>query len=320
MTATDVARIAQGKTHMNRLSGCLAVLWLAGCASTPQLPQWQAAPLLAALPVDCGGSADTTTPTGAANIVPGGLGVVRSEGRLIVLVAARSCLWTIDAAAGRPEPLPTYGDGIAPTMVDGNTGGLAFSSMLSGSVRAIDPQGRLAFNVSGLRQPAGVRMLPGGAVLVAEHGSGRILRLGPTSEYRQRVLLEGLDGPFGLVILNATTGFVTEREGGRVKEFRLDNAETRVVGEGFAQPEGITLMADGRLAVVETGHSRVIALDRATGSIEVLTGELPVNPGTDGADPSAVADIAAAPDGALYLSSARQRSILKLTPPAGTVR
>lgn len=303
---------------MNRLSGCLAVLWLAGCASAPPLPQWQASPLLAALPVDCAGSSDAATPTGAANIVPGGLGVVRSEDRLILLVAARSCLWSVDAANGRAEPLPTYGDGIAPTMVDGNTSGLAFSSMLSGSVRAIDTQGRVTFNVSGLHQPAGVRLLPGGAVLVAEHDSGRILRLGPTPEYRQRVLLENLDGPFGLVILNAATGFVTEREGGRVREFRLDNAVTRTIGEGFAQPEGITLMADGRLAVVETGRSRVIAVDPQTGAIEVLAAELPLHPGPDAADPFAVADIAAAPDGVLYLSSARQRSVVKLAPPAGT--
>lgn len=315
----DVALVAQGETHMNRLSGCLAVLWLAGCASTPQLPQWQASPLVGTLPVDCAGGGEATTPTGAANIVPGGIGVVRSDDRLIVLVAARSCLWTIDAASGQPEPLPTYGDGIAPTMVDGNTGGLAFSSMLSGSVRAINPQGRVAFNVSGLHQPAGVRMLPGGAVVVAEHGSGRILRVGPTPEYRQRVLLEGLDGPFGLVILNATTGFLSEREGGRVREFRLDNASTRIVGEGLAQPEGIALMADGRLAVVETGRSRVIALDRTNGSVEVLAAELPVHPGTGGADPFAVADIASAPDGILYMSSAAQRSVLKLAPP-GTAR
>lgn len=305
---------------MNRLSGCLAVLWLAGCASTPQLPQWQASPLLASLPVDCAGSSDATTPTGAANIVPGGLGVVRSEERMIVLVAARSCLWTVDAATGRPEPLPTYGDGIAPTMVDGSSSGLAFSSLLSGSVRAIDTEGRLAFNVSGLREPAGVRMLPGGAVLVAEHGSGRILRLGPTAEHRQRAVTEALDGPFGLVILDATTGIVTEREGGRVTEFRLDRADKRVISEGLARPEGITLMADGRLAVVETGLSRVIALDRTSGGIEVMTGELPVNSAADGQDPYAVADIAAAADGVLYLSSPRQRSVWKLTPPPGATR
>lgn len=307
---------------MNRLVGCLAVVLLAACTTAPQLPQWQAEALLGSLPVDCAGDADSTAPVGAASIVPGGLAVVRSEDRSIVLVAARSCLWTIDAANGQPEPLPTYGDGIAPTMVDGSSSGLVFSSMLSGSVRAIDVDGKVTFNVSGLRQPAGVRLLPGGSAVVAEHGSGRILRLGPTAEYRQRIVAEGLDGPFGLVILNATTGFVTEREGGRVTQFRLDRAETRVVSDGLARPEGITLMADGRLAVVETGKARIIALNTTSGALEVMADNLPVNPvaATGSADPYAMADVTAAPDGVLYLSSPVQRSVLKLTPRASPTR
>ena len=45
--------------------------------------------------------------------------------------------------------------------------GLAFSSSLSGSVRAIGPDGAVLFNVSGLQRPLGLRLMPGGMLWAA---------------------------------------------------------------------------------------------------------------------------------------------------------
>lgn len=292
----------------------LAALLVAGCAGAPQLTPWRADALLTALPASCT-TAGAAAPD-AATIVPGGLAVVRSEGQEVVLVATRGCVMTIDPASGAAEPLPTRGDSIAPTMVDATSGGLAFASSLSGSVRAIDVNGAVTFNVSGLRMPRGVRLMPGGTALVAEHGAGRVLRLGPGEESRARLVMEGLEGPTGLAVADATTAYVTESAAGRVTRFRLDRFEKKTLADGLARPEGITLMADGRLAVVEAGLRRLVAVNRDTGKTEVLADNLPVGHATAAGEPDthAVADVAASPGGTLFVSAAADGTVLRVTP------
>jgi glucose/arabinose dehydrogenase len=283
---------------------------IAGCAGAPALTPFHADALLTSLPASC----DAGAPSAA--IVPAGLAVVRSEGAEVILVAARACVMMIDPRTGAAEPLPTRGDSIAPTMIHGTSGGLVFSSSLSGSVRAIDTEGAVTFNVSGLQHPLGVSLLPGGIALVAEHGTGRILRLGPSDESRARVIADGLQGPVDLVVADATRGYVTEASAGRVSTFRLDRYETRTVASGLDRPEGVALLADGRLAVVEAGAGRLVALDPADGALEVLVDGLPVHRAAANAVDQGftVSDVAAAPNGTLYVSSDVERTVLRVTP------
>lgn len=299
---------------MRILAGLPVLVLLGGCASTPELTPWQADALLPSLPADCADSAAPASQTALSGGVPGGLAVVHSEGRDVILVAARSCVWTVDAQTGAAAPLPTHGDSIAPTMIDAGRAGLAFSSSLSGSVRTIDAAGAVVLNVSGLRQPLGTRLLPGGIVLVAEHGTGRILRLGPSEESRPRLVADGLDGPTGLVVVDATHGYVTEAGSGRVTLVNLGHPEQRAIATGLEQPEGIAVLSDGRLAVAEVGARRLVAVDPRTGAVEVLADHLPIGPATpqDNADLHAVTDVAATPAGLIVISAAGDRTILKL--------
>ncbi len=289
---------------------------LGGCSSVPQLTPWQAQTLASALPQDCTAIVEASPSQVQPVIVPGGLTVVRSEGQQMILVATRGCVMAVNATTGAGEPLPTLGDSIAPTVVDATSDGVAFGSSLSGSVRAIDTDGAITFNISGLRAPAGLRLMPGGSVLVAEFGAGRVLRVGPNDDSRARLVAEGLAGPFGIAVADATRGYVTEAEGGRVTEFRLDRFEKRAVATGLAWPEGIALMADGRLAVVEVGLRRLVAIEPDSGRIEVMADNLPVGiVSAQGVrDPHAVAGVAAAPDGALFVSANTNRTILRVTP------
>ena len=297
-----------------RLSAC--ALLLAGCASEPQLTPWRADPLVAGLPPSCTTGAAAPEPAAiAANILPGGVAVVRSQGSDVILVAARTCVMTVDAGTGAAAPLPTRGDPIAPTMLDATSEGVAFSSSLSGSVRAINAAGAVTFNVSGLHYPLGVRLMPGGKAMVAEHGSGRILRIGPGDDSRAQLMADGLEGPVGLVIVDATRGYVTEYLAGRVSMFHMDHYEKTTVVSGLRHPEGIARLPDGRLAVAEVGLRRLIAVDPATGRIEVMADKLPVGLASTAGDkdPYTVTDVTAAPDGALYVSSDVDHTILKVT-------
>ncbi len=303
---------------MKTLSTLLpALLLLAGCSSTPRLTPWQATPLVAALPASCAPDAAANAP-----VIPGGLSVVRSEGRDVVVVAVRGCVMAVDTESGTTEPLPTHGDAIAPTMVDGSSSGLAFSSSLSGSVRAIDATGAITYNASGLQHPQGVRLLPGRSLLVAESAADRVLRLGPREDSSPRLVADDLAWPSGLFVVDATQAYVTESRAGRISHIRLDRYERRSIATGLDRPQGIARMTDGRLAVVETGKRRLVAVDAATGQIEVLADQLPITPaGADGAaDPHTMADVTAAPDGTLYVSANAPPTILKLVPRSTPVK
>jgi len=292
-----------------------AALVLAGCAGAPKLTPWRADALLAALPAACtpAGAPPAAAPT---PVIPGGLTVVRSGGRDVLLVAARGCVMTVDAATGATELLPTHGDSIAPTMVHATSGGVAFTSSLSRSVRAIDAAGAVTFNVSGLDMPLGVQLLPGGAALVAEFTRGRVLRVGPTTESRPRLVAEALEGPVGIAVVDATRAYVTEYLPGRVTEIRLDRFEKRVVAKGLSRPEGLAVLPDGRIAVAETGLRRLVAIEPAKGRLEVMADNLPIglDSGQGVNDPYSVTDVAAGPDGTLYVSSDMDGTVLRVTP------
>jgi sugar lactone lactonase YvrE len=300
---------------MTRITVLLAALLLAaGCATTPEVTPWRADALLPPLPATCPGPADAAPETSPAlPLVPGGLAVVRSEGRDIVIVAARSCVMTVDAATGEAEALPTHGDAIAPTAVDATSTGVAFASSVTGSVRALDTTGAITFNFSGLRRPLGLQLMPGGSALVAEHDAGRILRVGPSNESRPRLISGELEGPTGLVVVDATKGYVTESGAGRVTRFHLDRFEKSVVARGLDKPEGIALMTDGRLAVVEAGARRLLAVDPDTGRIEVMADNLPIAAPAPGAVAGVMTDVAGSPDGTLFINTAAERGVLKIT-------
>ncbi len=293
---------------------------LAGCSSSTKLTPFQADAIVGALPTACTTPANGTADP-AALLVPSGITVVRSEGRDVVLVANRTCVVTIDAASGATEPLPTLGDSIAPTMVDGTSDGLAFSSSLSGSVRAINTAGEVTFNVSGLGVPLGLRLMPGGQVLVTEFANGRIVRVGPNPDSRVRMVIDGLAGPVDLVIVDATRGYVTETLAGRISEFRLDQYSKRTLVDGLDRPEGLALLPSGALAVAEVGARRVLSIDPSNGERTVMADNLPIgleSPGGTG-DPYAISDLATAGDGTLYLSADRERTVLRISPrPTGS--
>jgi streptogramin lyase len=293
----------------------LAALLLAGCAAKPVMAPWSAEALIAALPERC--STDPAQPaTEAAAVVAGGLSVVRSAGRDVIVVAGRGCVLTVDAATGAAELLPTRGDSIAPTMVDATSDGVAFSSSLSGSVRVLDTAGAVTFNVSALHTPLGVRLMPGGTALVAEFATGRILRLGPESDSRPRLIAHELQGPVGLVVVDATRGYVTEMLGGRVTEFRLDRFETKPVAKGLDRPEGLALLPNGRLLVAEVGLRRLVSVDPATGKVEVMADNLPIGleSAAGATDANAVTDVVAAADGRIFMSADIDRTILRVMP------
>jgi hypothetical protein len=292
----------------------LAVL-AAGCASSPPvLSPYRAETLGGPLTGACG--AAEPGPGGSApapDLIPEGLAVIRGDGREMIVVAAGACVLTIDVGTGQPEVLALRGELAAPSMLDGTAQGLALSSRVSGATLRIylGEDTTSVETLSGFHAPQGIRLLPGGHLLIAESAAGRILRVGPNEESRLITVADKLAGPVGIVIGDGPAGFVTERAAGQVTEFSLRSAERRVITEALNQPEGIALLADRRLVVADTGKRRVVAVDPQSGDIQMLADNLPIG---DTAAPDIVTGVAVGPDGAIYVSSDIERTVLKLTP------
>lgn len=290
---------------MQRLLSVIATALLAGCAATPPVP-YAGAPLAPSLADACPAAATT-----AVQAVPEGLVVFRSDGSENLMVAAGRCVLTIDTASGRVEPLALRGDLAAPATLDAAAEGVALASLAGGTALRIyfSEDGSTTETLTGLAQPRGIRLLPGGSLLITEFAQGRILRIGPSADSRPVTVIENLDGPVGIVVASPTTAFVSERNAGRLTRFSLRSGERAVVAAGLAQPEGIALLADQRVAVAETGARRIVAIDPKSGTREVLAENLPVSD-----DPWTVTDLGVGGDGTIYFSSDLERTVYRLLP------
>jgi sugar lactone lactonase YvrE len=169
----------------------------------------------------------------------------------------------------------------------------------------------------GFDQLYGVAVGPGGAVVVAELGAGRVLciRSGTVE-----VLATGLNEPVGVAIAPDGACLVAEAGAGRVVQL-TGNAGT--VWDGLQRPQGI-LVRDGQLYVVDAGAKELLAFNLDTGARHSIASGLPVGapPGVTpkplrGMPPFSgpqgpFAGIAAGPDGTLYVSADADGSVLAL--------
>jgi len=173
---------------------------------------------------------------------------------------------------------------------------------------------------SGFDQLYGVAVAPGGAVVFAELGGGRVLSV---AGGQVDTLASGLRQPSGVAVAADGTVFVSESGGGRV--VRLSHGKAETVLDGLQQPQGL-LLRDGALYVVDAGSKELIRCEPARGTRQVLAAGLllgappgvvakPLGPiGVLSGPMGPFAGIAAAADGTLYLSADGEGSVLALRP------
>lgn len=210
--------------------------------------------------------------------------------------------------------MPTFARGAA---ADGD--GLALSTV-TGEVHAYDPQRRSTRRrASGLGELTGIAVGPGGEVVVAASGSGRVLRLDESDEVQ--VLADGLDHPVGVAVDDAGACYVGDDRRGQV--LRLDD-EPVVVADGLGEPQGIAVLGD-ELLVIEVEHRWLRRICLRTGASTIEAEDLAVGLPPGGAEPPdgggmtyrppAFADLAVAPDGSVLVAANGEGSVLRLRPP-----
>ncbi|MEU6131544.1 hypothetical protein ABZ805_20420 [Saccharopolyspora sp. NPDC047091] len=196
--------------------------------------------------------------------------------------------------------------------------GLLHITSQFGDVRTAG-EGRVRVRAAGLDGPGGIAVAADGALVVAETGAGRVLRIDSADEVT--ALAEELHAPVDVALDEDGRCFATER-GGRV--LRIDGGAVDVLAEGLAEPQGIAWLG-GELFVVEVGARRLLSLDPGTGAQRIERADLPVGVPSGMRDPEPVAaqgvpgqprafaGIAATADGELLLTAAAEGTVLRLT-------
>lgn len=253
---------------------------------------------------------------------PGGLAIMTHDGHEALLVADGYGYRVVDTRTGAVTTtfdLAEFGFPGAATDVAVNDEFVALSDMgIRPRVYLVD---RTSYKTVAawrkIETPYGLVLRANGDPIVADFATGTLIGLSRSDRKLRDVVAEGLIGPVGLAWagpIASETVYVTEAVAGRLVRINLADGGKTIITEGLAQPEGLTVMADGRIAVVEVGRRRLVAIDPVSGVVDVLASELPVGEHTARAPepvyaPSGVAQGA---DGSLYLSGDRDNSILKL--------
>jgi len=165
----------------------------------------------------------------------------------------------------------------------------------------------------------GVAIAPGGAIVVAELGAGRVLSIRGD---KVDELAKGLRAPMGVTFTPDGACVVSESRGGRV--VKLDGAGgADTLLDGLKEPQGV-LVHEGQLYVVDAGKKAVVAFDLKTKTRTTIASNLPVGtPAGVTAKPlrgiqpfsgpqGPFAGIAAGPDGTLYVSADADGTVLAL--------
>jgi sugar lactone lactonase YvrE len=239
---------------------------------------------------------------------PTGLAVATAEGADTVYVGDLfGGIRRINGVSGNLESSPAI-DLFQPAHVSISGDNLIAVSQVFGTVQRLN---RNTFAVlgswDGFSSPGDAVEGPDGSLIVADTGSGRVLRVTGPEPMDRTVIAEHLADPTGLALASDGTLYVTETAAGRLLHIVADREPT-VMAEGLVQPEGIAIDADGRILVLEVGARQVTRVD-AKGTAVIAT-NLPVGLSNG---PSLYRGLAAGANG-IYFSSDIDNVVYRLTP------
>jgi sugar lactone lactonase YvrE len=129
---------------------------------------------------------------------------------------------------------------------------------------------------SGFNRPGDALLASNGDLIVAESGTGRLLRVTGEQAATGTAIASGLGNPRGLAPAGPAAVYLTEFDAGRVLRIELATGAMQVVATGLSNPEGIAVDANGQLVVVEVGAKRIVRIDPKDGKSVLLAADLPL--------------------------------------------
>jgi sugar lactone lactonase YvrE len=201
-----------------------------------------------------------------------------------------------------------------PFSVTANARTVVMSSWFTASVQVFDrASGRSLWVAHGLQAPHDALELSDASVVVAELGTGKLLRLSGAEGKTRTTVTDGLAGPVGLTS-DGIGLYVTESFAGKVTRVDLASGAKREVAKDLKLPEGIARASDRQLIVAEAGQKRIVSVDISTGFVAPILDNLPIGmPGLPGLPPSFMpTGVAVGGDGAIYFSSDLHNAIYRI--------
>jgi sugar lactone lactonase YvrE len=255
------------------------------------------------------GATREVVPAGAL-ISTAGIGALSDGGRDVVYVAdVFGGVRQVDGLNGDVTIVPTTEIG-QPSHVSVTPRSVIVVSQLNGIVQQYDQKtGRLVVEWKSFRSPGDAVEEAQGRVLVAETGTGTVVRVTMADPARRDAVAKGLGDPSGLALDNMGRVYVTETRAGQLSRLDLGTGRRTVVASGLQAPEGVAVLPDGAIAVVEVGAKRVTRIDPA-GMKSTIAEGLPIGLGNG---PSLFRGLAATPS-AIYVASDVENSIYRLSP------
>ena len=239
-----------------------------------------------------------------------------------VLVADVFSLVSISPDGGIEHPLHFAKPGFPgfPRGVAAASASLAYVTVSAGNVVSCDlGSGETSLVAEGLEELYGVAVAPDGRLLLAEGGTGRLLRIGHGGDVS--AIAAGLGRPAGVAAAPDGSCFVADRDGGRVLHI---GADTATVLDGLGSPQGLAVLGD-ELFVLDALRKELIVVSLSSRRRSIVARELPVGfpPGTpEGSLPgipelmpgplTTFAGLAVEPDGSVYIAGDAEGSVLQI--------
>src|SRR6266545_1673181 len=261
--------------------------------------------------------------SGGGMILPGGVAALpRGRDGESVFVADLFSLREFDARTGRQRRVERgftgYSQLISPVFTvapDGDR--LLLSSSFANAVQLWDPATHAAVaTYTGFAVPLNAIRFQGDLV-VAELGSGSVVRARGANPTERATLATGLGVPAGLAATDDDL-WVGDWATGSVLQLVADGrplAPPRVVAEHLAAPEGLAVAPDRRsLLVVESGAGRLVRIDLATGRVSTVADGLALGAqGIPGLPPTwSFNGVAVGHSGAVYVSGDKANVLYSL--------
>ncbi len=251
--------------------------------------------------------------------LPGGLAITSYNGREALVVADGYGYRLVDTETGAvttPYDLTKFGFPSAATDLAVNHDFFVFSDLgIRPRVYLVDRTNfETVMTWTKIKMPYGMVLRDNGDPIVTDFATGTLIALSRTDRKLRDVVADELDGPVGVAWAGPGIVYLTEALGGKLVRINLADGSKTLICSELSQPEGITVITDGRVAVVEVGKQRLIAVDPVSGAIDVLATELPVGePAARLPAPvHAPSGVAQSPDGSIYVTGDRDNSVLKL--------
>jgi sugar lactone lactonase YvrE len=247
--------------------------------------------------------------------LPGGIGVVSDGDKDTIYIADLFAYRTVDGKTGEvSEPARMHAAGGTleyPMSATAKGDDVILSSWFTGTVQVIDRKtGATRLLMHDFKAPHDAIRLGDGSYLVNELGTKSLVRV--IGEVRTPII-GGLEGPVGMVGISNSEAYITEAFSGQVSKVETNGNKT-VIAKDLKMPEGIALMADGKIVVAEVGAKRIIQIDPRNGNVTEIAGNLPIGlAATPGGLPTNIpTGIGVGASGTIYFSSDIENAIYKV--------